>query len=741
MSEEMNLIDDGDLAELCEASYLIYAIMTVRDRALCHVQDGQKPVQKRVLYAMHEMGLFSEKNKTKSAKVVGTVIGNYHPHGDTAAYATSVRLAQPFSMRYPLIVGQGNFGSRDGDTPAAQRYTEMYLAPISELLLEELAKGSVPFKPNYDSSTVEPTVLPARLPFVLLNGSEGIAVGMTSHIPSHNLREVSAAAILMLQNPDCTIDDLMAVLPGPDYHGGARVISSPSAIRDLYLRGEGQLRIRAIYKIEELPRSQWQLIVTELPPAVSGKQILSDINNILNPEPKQKGGKLTQDQLNLRALAQSLIGEIRDESDRENPLRLVIEPKTAKVDRQILIQFLLAHTAMEVNESYFLNVLDLEGRPISLGLIDILKEWIAFRKACVTRRTQTRLSQVIHRLKILLGRQKVILDIDEAIAIIKKEEDPAPKLMAHFEIDAEQAEDILEMKLRQLSRLDNVKIEKEQKQLTKEQSELEKVLSSPKALVSQIVKEIEADTAKYGDDRRTLLEEDSVVKASTVAAAAILDDPLTVVLTQNGWLKAKAGHDVDPASFQLKQGDLPLFWANTSSAGNLLVADSGGKVYTIAASLIPTGRGDGVLLTSQIDLARGAKPVGLLSPDAMYVWGKDSGLGIAIQGKDCVGRLKSGKEILVMASDEKALAPVPVNGQSRIAMLSSKGKLLVFDASEVKEVKKGKGCIMMDLEDGAKVKELKAWEPDTPLTIGDTSVDLAVIKKYTRKRASKGSKL
>src|SRR5574343_632233 len=502
--------DDAlNLANYAQRAYLEYALSVVKGRALPDVCDGQKPVQRRILYSMDRMGLGYSGNTAakpvKSARVVGDVLGRYHPHGDTAAYDALVRMAQDFALRYPLIDGQGNFGSRDGDGAAAMRYTEDRLTPISRLLLDEIDMGTVDFVPNYDGSTEEPRQLPARLPFVLLNGASGIAVGLATEVPAHNLREVAAAAVALIRDAKLSDDELYGLIPAPDFPGGGQIISPAADIREAYRSGRGSLKVRARWKIEDLARGQWQLVVTELPPGTSSQNVLD---------------------------------AARDESNKDAPVRLVFEPKSRTVSQQELITTLLAHTSLESSASVNLTMIGADGRPQQKSLRQILVEWTGFRQDTVRRRTAHRLAKVNDRIHVLEGRQLVLLNIDEVIRIIRNADEPKPALIDRFRLSDRQAEDILEIRLRQLARLEAIKIEQELSQLRDERKKLEEILESPAALRRTVIREIEADAKAYGDERRTLVQEER----KAVAEVKVVDEPVTVVVSQKGWVRARQGH-------------------------------------------------------------------------------------------------------------------------------------------------------------------------------------------------------
>ena len=588
--------DDLNLANYAQRAYLEYALSVVKGRALPDVCDGQKPVQRRILYAMSRMGLgFGGANgatgakPVKSARVVGDVLGRFHPHGDQAAYDALVRMAQDFSQRYPLIDGQGNFGSRDGDGAAAMRYTEARLSKITSLLMEEIDQGTVDFIPNYDGSTEEPSQLPARLPFTLLNGASGIAVGLATEIPSHNLREIADACIALIKAPKLSDEDLYAQVPGPDYPGGGQIISSSGDIADAYRTGRGSLKVRARWKIEELARGQWQLVVTELPPNVSSQKVLEEIEEITNPKVKAGKKALSLEQTQLKASVLAVLDGVRDESNKDAMVRLVFEPKTSKIEQQELITALLAHTSLETSSSINLTMIGIDGRPTLKSLRQIMNEWIEFRQRTINKRSQHKLDKVLDRIHILEGRALVLLNIDEVIAIIRASDEPKAALIARFNLSERQADDILDIRLRQLARLEAIKIEQELSELRTEQGKLEEILANPNSLRRLMVKEIEQDAKQFADERRTLIQ----TEKKAVLEVKIVDEPVTVVVSSKGWVRARTGHGHDAASFAFKAGDDLYGTFECRTVDTLLAFGSQGRVYSVPVAMLPGARGNG----------------------------------------------------------------------------------------------------------------------------------------------------
>jgi topoisomerase-4 subunit A len=691
------------LGAYAERAYLDYAISVVKGRALPDVCDGQKPVQRRILFAMDQMGLSSDAKPVKSARVVGDVLGKYHPHGDQSAYDALVRLAQSFSMRYPLIDGQGNFGSRDGDGAAAMRYTEARLTPIAKLLLDEIEMGTVDFMPNYDGSFEEPKLLPARLPMVLLNGASGIAVGMATEIPSHNLREVAAAAVEMIRNPQLSHAQLMALVPGPDFPGGGQLISSEAEIAAAYESGRGSLKVRARWKIEELARGQWQLVVTELPPNASGQKVLEEIEELTNPKIKLGKKALTPEQLQTRQTMLALLDAVRDESGREAAVRLVFEPKSSRIDQTEFVTTLLAQTSMESSVALNLVMIGGDGRPRQKALGEILREWIAFRQATVIRRSRFRLGKVDERIHILEGRLIVFLNLDEVIRIIRQSDEPKPALMQAFGLSERQADDILEIRLRQLARLESIKLEKELAELRSDKSKLEELLGSDSALKRLMIKEIEADAKQYGDARRTLIQQE---KRATFEVR-VVDEPVTVIVSQRGWVRTQKGHGLDLASLSFKSGDA-LYGAFQCRTPDLLVAwGSSGRVYSVAVAQLPGGRGDGVPVTSLIELESGSHLLHFYAaaPEQQLLLTTDSGFGFSARMADLVSRVKAGKAFMTVDPGATPLAPMPLwDAASQVACLSDDGRLLVFGLDELKALAGGgRGVTLMALDDGQKL--------------------------------------
>ncbi|GBG14281.1 topoisomerase IV subunit A [Novimethylophilus kurashikiensis] len=715
MSEELTLNegDNGNMpvtlpqpAQYASQRYLEYAMSVVTGRALPSVADGQKPVQRRILYAMHRMGLYRSPKHVKSARVVGDVIGKYHPHGDSSVYEAMVRMAQDWSLRYPIVDGQGNFGSRDGDGAAAMRYTEARLTPIAELLLSELDEGTVDWRPNYDGVNDEPCLLPARLPFVLLNGASGIAVGMATEMPSHNLREVASAASSLIRNPDTTEEDILAAIPAPDYPGGAQIISTRDEIESAYRTGRGSLRVRARWTIENLARGQWRLVVNELPPGVSTAQVMSEIEACSNPVPKEKAGKkvFTPEQTNLKAAFLSAIASdgVRDESGKEFKVRLVIEPASSRMDKDDLIRLLLAHTSLETNAAINLTVLGTGGAPRQASLFSMLSEWCAFRLQTVIRRTQHRLEAAEKRIHILEGRQAILLDIDRAIRVIRESDDPKADLMREFKLTEIQAEDILEIRLRQLARLEGIKIGEELKKLREEAKGLKHLLSNDEALRTLVATEIDEDAKKYGDDRRTIIEAAAKVTLSDAKSVSVADDPVTLVVSKHGWLRARAGHKVDTSTLTWKVGDAPLAIIDTRTSQTVVFFDTTGRAYNVAASAFPKGNGDGVPLTSLADIGNNKiAHVFVLDAKAQYLLSGTGGYGFICTGEDLVTRQKAGKAVMTLEAGEVILPPVKLSAVTEIGeavFASSAGKMLICPLTEMKQMAKGRGVQLMALK-------------------------------------------
>ena len=716
--------DSLNLANYAQKAYLEYALSVVKGRALPDVCDGQKPVQRRILYAMSRMGLgFGGPNGSigakpvKSARVVGDVLGRFHPHSDQAAYDALVRMAQDFSQRYPLIDGQGNFGSRDGDGAAAMRYTESRLAKITSLLMDEIDEGTVDFKPNYDGSTQEPSQLPARLPFNLLNGASGIAVGLATEIPSHNLGEVAQACMALLKNPKLSDQELFGLIPGPDFPGGGQIISPAADIEDAYQSGRGSIKCRARWKIEDLARGQWQLVVTELPPGVSTQRVLEEIEEITNPKIKTGKKALSIEQVQIKATVLSVLDVVRDESSKSAAVRLVCEPKTSRIEQQELITTLLAHTSLETSTPVNLTMVGLDGRPTQKSLRQMLTEWLEFRQATIERRSRFRLDKVTDRIHILEGRQLVLLSIDEVISIIRQSDDPKAALIARFGLSERQVEDILEIRLRQLARLEAIKIEQELASLSDEKKKLEDILGNPASLRRLMSREIESDAKQFADPRRTLIQ----AERKAVLEVKIVDEAVTVVVSQKGWVRAQKGWAKDrPASaaasvasssgaeYAFKSGDALYAAFECRTVDTLLAFGSNGRIYSVPVSMLPGGRGDGQPVNSLIELESGTQLLHYFagSAQAQLLLSSTGGYGFMATVENMISRQKAGKSFVTCNADEIICKPsvvfapgTSVSAATHVACASTGGRILTFELSELKVMTNGgRGLMLIDLE-------------------------------------------
>ena len=655
-----------------EKAYLDYSMYVILDRALPNVGDGLKPVQRRILYAMSELGLSAAAKFKKSARTVGDVLGKFHPHGDSACYEAMVLMAQSFSYRYPLIDGQGNWGSADEPKSfAAMRYTEARLTPYAEVLLGEVDQGTVDWVPNFDGTLQEPSLLPARLPNLLLNGATGIAVGMATDIPSHNLREVARACIHLLEKPEATVADLCRFVPGPDFPTAAEIVTPPEDLRRMYETGNGSVRLRARYEID-----QGDIVITALPYQVSGNRIMEQIA------------------AQMQAKKLPMLEDLRDESDHESPTRLVLVPRSNRVDVERLMSHLFATTDLERSYRVNMNLIARNGRPRVMDLREILVEWLQFRTDTVRRRLQHRLDKVLERLHLLDGLLIAYLNIDEVIRIVRSEDEPKPVLMARFDLTDIQAEYVFNTRLRQLARLEEMKIRAEQDELARERDWLQGTLGSEAALKALIREEIEADAAKYGDARRSLLVERTVASALDETELAP-SEPLTVVLSQKGWVRAGKGHDLDPKSLSYKAGDGFLASVHVRSSQAVVFLDSTGRSYSTPAHLLPSARGQGEPLTGRLSPPPGAEFVALLAgePGQRLLLASDAGYGFVVTLEDLYAKPKAGKAVLSLPSGARVLPPVAVAdpAQDRLAAITNTGHLLVFPVADLPELARGKG--------------------------------------------------
>ena len=722
------------LGRYASTQYLQYAIATVKDRALPRVGDGQKPVQGRILYSMWDTGTRAGTKRSKSAAVVGEVLGKLHPHGDQSVYDALVRLSQDFTMRYPLIDGEGNFGSRDGDEAAAYRYTEARLTKFAEVLLSELDMGTVDFVANYDGTREEPVVLPARLPVVLLNGASGIAVGMATEIPSHNLNEVANAAVALIRDPELSMAGLMKHIKGPDFPGGGQIITPRSELKDAYSSGRGSVRVRARWTVERLARGQWQVVVHELPPGTSARKVLEEIDTITNPQPKTGKKSLTPEQTREKQLTLSMLDKARDESDRVHPVRLVFEPKTSKVDETEFVNLLLAKTSLETNAPVNLVMVGLDGRPTGKNLRDILVEWVKFRFTTVTRRTQHKLSQVLDRIHVLEGRMIVLLNVDKVIRIIRNADDPKTDLIKVFRLSERQAEDILEMRLRMLAKLEHLKVEQELDEKRREQKGLEKILANRKALEDLVVGEIEEDVKSFGDKRRTKIEEAEKAEIET----PVIDEPVTVIFSRKGWVRARQGWDVDPAALSFKEGDELLTLIKCRTVDPVIFLDSRGRAYTVQAGELPPGRGDGAPASSLVDVQEAHIMYvvgGKLETNVMVA--SSGGYGFLSKIADMVSSRRAGREFMSIDEGEAPIQPVMFEPAQRsyVAAVSAGGRMLLFPLSELKYMSKGRGVIVMGLEKEEKLLAVAVSDEPRLVVVGnsrgkDKEVELADAKLW-----------
>ncbi len=664
-----------------EKAYLDYSMYVIMDRALPNIGDGLKPVQRRIIYAMSELGLSAAAKHKKSARTVGDVLGKYHPHGDSACYEAMVLMAQPFSYRYPLVDGQGNWGAPDDPKSfAAMRYTEARLARFSELLLAEVGQGTVDWVPNFDGTLEEPAVLPARVPHVLLNGTTGIAVGMATDIPPHNLREVAAACVRLLEDPQASVGELCEHVKGPDYPTEAEIITPRRDLQKIYETGGGSVRMRAKWEQEE-----GDIVVTALPYQVSGAKVLEQIAQ------------------QMQAKKLPMVEDLRDESDHEHPTRLVIVPRSNRVDLEGLMAHLFATTDLERTYRVNMNIIGLDGRPRVKNLREMLTEWLEFRVGTVRRRLQYRLEKVDRRLHLLEGLLIAFLNIDEVIHIVRTEDEPRAVLMARFGLTEVQADFILDTKLRQLARLEEMKIRGEQAELAKEKAELEKTLGSERRLKTLVRKELTRDAEEYGDERRSPIVEREAAQAMD-ESALIPAEPVTVVLSEKGWVRAAKGHEVDPAGLSYKAGD--GYRASARGKSNQLATfiDSTGRTFSLPAHSLPSARGQGEPLTGRVNPVAGAEFIDVLmgQPEERYLVVSDAGYGFVARLEDLSAATKNGKAVLKLPMGAKVLPPAPVIDLETdlLAVVSNEGRLLIFPLKELPELAKGKGNQIIGIPSG-----------------------------------------
>ncbi|PRB84028.1 DNA topoisomerase IV subunit A [Pseudomonas sp. MYb185] len=736
MSDSLDLSLEGverrSLSSFTEEAYLNYSMYVIMDRALPHIGDGLKPVQRRIVYAMSELGLSALSKHKKSARTVGDVLGKYHPHGDSACYEAMVLMAQPFSYRYPLVDGQGNWGAPDDPKSfAAMRYTEARLARYSEVLLTELGQGTVDWQPNFDGTLDEPMVLPARLPNLLLNGTTGIAVGMATDIPPHNLREVAAACIRLLDDPGAGLDELMEHIQGPDFPTEAEIITPRRDLLNLYATGRGSIRCRAIWT-----REDGDIVITALPHQVSGARVMEQIA------------------AQMQAKKLPLVADLRDESDHENPTRMVIVPRSNRVDAEELMQHLFATTDLENSYRVNMNVIGTDGRPAVKDLRSLIGEWLGFRITTVRRRLQFRLDKVLARLHLLDGLLIAFLNLDEVIEIIRNEDQPKAELMARFDLSELQADYILDTRLRQLARLEEMKIRGEQDALAKERDQLQKVLGSEKLLRKTVRGELVADAETYGDERRSPLVEREEARALS-ETELVPSEPVTVVLSERGWARCAKGHDVDGKGMSYRAGDSFLAQASGRSNQQAVFLDSTGRSYSLAAHSLPSARGQGEPLTGRLSPPPGAEFVGLLLPEdqQLYLLASDAGYGFVVQGADLQAKNKNGKALLSLPDGSKVIAPVPVNQRESdsVVALSNEGRLLIFPLKDLPQLSKGKGNKILSVP-GARVKSREEFVlalallpegANLVLTAGKRTLTLkpADLEHYRGERGRRGNKL
>jgi topoisomerase-4 subunit A len=732
VQDELNFegVEKQPLRAFTEKAYLDYSMYVILDRALPALSDGLKPVQRRITYAMSELGLSAVSKHKKSARTVGDVIGKFHPHGDSACYEAMVLMAQSFSYRYPIIDGQGNWGSSDEPKSfAAMRYTESKLTRYADVLLSELSDGTVDWQPNFDATLEEPGFLPARLPNVLLNGTQGIAVGMSTDIPPHNLREIAQACIHLLDEPEAQTRTLMKYVRGPDLPTGAEIISPKSDLLDIYNTGNGSFKARAVYRKEE-----GNLVIDQLPYQVSGNKIIEQIAQ------------------QMREKKLPMVEDVRDESDQEFPTRIVIEP-TKRADLDQLVAHLFATTDLERNYRVNINVITLEGKPKVMGLRDLLNEWLQFRTTTVTRRLQFRLDKVAKRLHILDGLLVAYLNLDEVIRIIRREDEPKPVLMKRFKLTEDQAEAILETKLRHLARLEEMKIRDEQKKLAEEREELEGVLKSKAKLKKLVATEIEADAEKYGDERRTKIVEREAAQAID-ESELIANEPATIVLSKGGFVRSAKGHEIDARTLQYKSGDDYQHAAKGRSIQQAVFLDSTGRAYSLVAHSLPSARGVGEPMSSRVDPPDGAKWRGVMigEPEDLWLVASDAGYGFTVRLKETYTRNKAGKGLINVPEGGLVLPPAAVPGDDAlVAVTSEGGKLLVFPVKDVPELARGKGNKLFDIPSKKFASRedfltgLTVVPKDKSLVVrsGDRKMTLSWsdLKDYRGARAQRGSVL
>ena len=664
-------IEQMPLRTFTERAYLNYSMYVIMDRALPFIGDGLKPVQRRIVYAMSELGLNATAKYKKSARTVGDVLGKFHPHGDSACYEAMVLMAQPFSYRYPLVDGQGNWGAPDDPKSfAAMRYTESRLSKISEILLSELGQGTVDYQPNFDGTLAEPQYLPARLPHILLNGTTGIAVGMATDIPPHNINEIADAAVMLLDNPKAGLDDVLEIVQGPDFPTEAEIISPKSEIRKIYEQGRGSIKMRATWKKEE-----GEIIISALPHQSSPSKVIAQI----------------AEQMTAKKLP--MLEDIRDEADHENPIRIVLVPRSNRVDTDALMAHLFATTDLEKSYRVNMNMIGLDHKPAVKGLLEILNEWLAFRRTTVTRRLQYRLDKVLSRLHILDGLMIAFLNIDEVIEIIRHEDDPKAELMARFNLSDEQADAILNLRLRHLAKLEENQLKAEQDELEKERLNLEAILGSERRLNTLIKKEIQEDAKKYANPRMSQLverEEAKMISESDMTPA----EPVTVILSEMGWVRCAKGHDIDPKSLSYKAGDNYRAHACGKSNQAVVFIDSTGRSYALDPLSLPSARSQGEPLTGKLNLPAGAtiEYVVMASEQQELLMASDAGYGFICKFEDLIARNKAGKALISLPENAKVMEPKTLaNATALVVAMTSAGRMLIFPVKDLPALSKGKG--------------------------------------------------